>query len=588
MHSANELVTSDRDAKQSPTTLIQVTLTILAGAAVYGLFFNRGVWLSVIAYSIAPAERVLHGEVPYRDFLFNYTPGILWLNALLMKFFGVGLMPVHIGLLLFKVLTLVTLSFLSGKLIRGWLSLAPVALTLSWLGHRYIFNVHPTQYSMLFVLLGLVFMLKYEEAGSKRWLFLCGLAIGAVFVFKYNVGLALLGLGSGALLLREWIKSNSNDSPARAVSMPVRRLMIMLTGFGVIAAAMLVHLASKGALIPMIAHFLHHAADYSEERAVGLPSIRLALPCLVASAVAVGAAIVLARKAPALAGVFVIAVVALGATIILIPGRGLLFKDSASAAVAYLPPALFSVIAIWLIWSAKSSFRSRELLKEWWSRNGSLIVVLVFALGAYSEVYPRADYYHLVRVLPPVFLLGAMTAHRIASEFASRLGAASRSTQAAWLCSAAPLIVLAAVGIDATWRPQFEGGFNLIDRTPIAVDRAEGVRTNPRDAEMIEEMTRLITSNSAEGDSMFSFARRGGGFYFLANRKNPTKLLWWDSVGIGDEDRGEPPRMMAEGRLKLVLIPDNLSEQGVFRRILDADYHSIGRIAGIEVYSRND
>src|SRR5215470_3292565 len=85
---------------------IPLLITIAAGVLVYGLFYNRGIWLAVVGYSVSPAQRVLEGEVPYRDFLFNYTPGILWLNAQLMKTFGISLMPIHLGLLAFKLLTL--------------------------------------------------------------------------------------------------------------------------------------------------------------------------------------------------------------------------------------------------------------------------------------------------------------------------------------------------------------------------------------------------------------------------------------------------------------------------------------------------
>ncbi|MFY9573160.1 MAG: hypothetical protein WAV20_17300, partial [Blastocatellia bacterium] len=51
--------------------MISPLLTLAAGLICYGLFFNRGLGLAVIGYSIAPAERVMNGEVPYRDFLFN-------------------------------------------------------------------------------------------------------------------------------------------------------------------------------------------------------------------------------------------------------------------------------------------------------------------------------------------------------------------------------------------------------------------------------------------------------------------------------------------------------------------------------------
>src|SRR5437870_5430407 len=85
---------------------LPLLVTMVAGAVCYGLFYRRGLGLAVIGYSIAPTERVLQGEVPYRDFLFNYTPGILWLNALLMKAFGVTLLTVRAGLPVTKMLTL--------------------------------------------------------------------------------------------------------------------------------------------------------------------------------------------------------------------------------------------------------------------------------------------------------------------------------------------------------------------------------------------------------------------------------------------------------------------------------------------------
>src|SRR6185369_6462437 len=105
-------------------------VTLAAGAVCYGLFYRRGLGLAVIGYSVAPTERVLQGEIPYRDFLFNYTPGILWLNALLMKMFGVGLLTVRAGLLVTKLLTLALVYYPARRLTNARLALLPVALTL--------------------------------------------------------------------------------------------------------------------------------------------------------------------------------------------------------------------------------------------------------------------------------------------------------------------------------------------------------------------------------------------------------------------------------------------------------------------------
>src|SRR5689334_596743 len=95
--------------QQTFVRFLPLAITFLAGLICYGLFYNRSAWLSVIGYSVSPAERVMQGEVPYRDFLYNYTPGILWLNAILMRAFGTNLLTIHIGLLVFKLATLLVL-----------------------------------------------------------------------------------------------------------------------------------------------------------------------------------------------------------------------------------------------------------------------------------------------------------------------------------------------------------------------------------------------------------------------------------------------------------------------------------------------
>ncbi|PYP84601.1 MAG: hypothetical protein DMF61_19585 [Blastocatellia bacterium AA13] len=564
--------------------LIHLLFTIAAGGAVYGLFFNRGIWLSVVGYSVAPAERVLYGEVPYRDFLFNYTPGILWLNGLLMKLFGVGLMPIQVGLLVFKLLTLLMLSVLSLKLMRGWYAILPVALTLVWLGHRFIFNVHPTQYSMLFVLIGLSCMLKYDEQGKVRWLLLCGLSIGIVFLLKYNVGVAILGLSLIGVLLLEFIKGGGDQMRAGLFSRAVARLAILLSGFGIVVVPVFLYLASKGALGAMIGHFLHHASDYSDERAIPLPSIRLVVPFALLLGLSAAVVAIVSRKAPRLAGAFVLAILTAISVCILIPERMPLLKESASAAVAYLPPILFAVIGISLGVSAMQTLRREKQLRGWWSTNGPIALVLLFALGAYLEVYPRADYYHLIRVLPPVFLLVALAADRINALLTERAG--SRPPwRIASLSTVASLALLAVVGVQDTWIPQFDG-LRLNDRIPVQLERARGIYTSERDSRFIDELTDLIASNSTENDKMFSFARRGGGFYFFANRRNPTKLLWWDSVGIDAQAREEVFRLIAEKDLKLILVQDNFADIRA-RRLLDANYHEVGRASDIVVFDRN-
>src|ERR687883_348136 len=111
------------ERRRSLADVLPLVITLAAGAICYGLFYRPGLGLAVIGYSVAPTERVLQGEVPYRDFLFNYTPGILWLNALLMKWFGVTLLTVRAGLLVTRLLTLALVYYLARRGGGGWLGL---------------------------------------------------------------------------------------------------------------------------------------------------------------------------------------------------------------------------------------------------------------------------------------------------------------------------------------------------------------------------------------------------------------------------------------------------------------------------------
>src|SRR5918912_2274256 len=190
--------------RRALTDLLPLVITLAAGAICYGLFYRRGLGLAVIGYSVAPTERVLQGEVPYRDFLFNYTPGILWLNALLMKWFGVTLLTVRAGLLVTKLATLLLVYVLARRLTNERVALLPVALTLAWLGYEHIFNPSPDVYFMLPALAGLLCALRYDESSRAGWLLLMGLMAGAVFLFKHNVGVFVMGCGLVALVLRDW------------------------------------------------------------------------------------------------------------------------------------------------------------------------------------------------------------------------------------------------------------------------------------------------------------------------------------------------------------------------------------------------
>lgn len=575
---------SDSTRQQNRSVVSRVlpyAITIAAGVLCYWLFWRRGVWLSVIGYSIAPAERVLNGEAPYRDFLYNYTPGILWLNALLMKLFGVKLATVAAGLLVFKIATLITLLALTRRFFSSWAALVPVALTLSWIGYRYVFGVFPTQYSLIFALLAMICMLRYNEGGVALWLLLCGLATGCVFVFKYNVGILLVGAGTAAIAVREVLAADKGRSLKAGLLTALRRAAIYWLGFLIVFAAMALILAKDQAFTAMIDHFIHHARAYSQERAIPLPHPKLLAPACGILLLTAAVAYLSLRFAARYFEIYLLTALAVLSTVLLFPGRAMLIKTSASATVAYLPIFLFLITAGLILYSYRQARNG-----EWWQKTGALAIVGLFTLAVYLEVYPRADHYHLVRVLPPVFALMLMLAARGFPLLENYIQGQVRAPhRAALLCAAFPVALLMITGIKDAWQPHFDSQLRWTERVPLNIDRAEGMLVTRRQSEMIGTLARLIEENSHQDDPIFSFAQRGTAFHFLTGRPNPTRFVWWRSVGIKGENREAVMNMIARRAPKLIILQDALKDRRI-REAVEANYSKIGAAGDMAIYDR--
>jgi hypothetical protein len=167
-------------------------IVLVVTALIYGsIYFREESLATGIGANLVPAERVLNGEVPYRDFYKIQTPGILLLNAGLFKLFGTSLLTAFRGVLVFKVLAVVMVFVVARLVVSPAAALIPTALSIAWLPPGGPFRPAPIQYEMLFILAAIYFTLRW--IGSRRALdaFWAGLAVGLVAVFKQNVGVYL-------------------------------------------------------------------------------------------------------------------------------------------------------------------------------------------------------------------------------------------------------------------------------------------------------------------------------------------------------------------------------------------------------------
>jgi 4-amino-4-deoxy-L-arabinose transferase-like glycosyltransferase len=215
---------------------------VLLGSALYLFLFYRHPWFSPDAGFIATgAERIVRGQVPFRDFFSELGPGTYYLQAGFFRLLGVGLPAVNVVAWLIGPSTSWLIYRLGKLVIEGPLALLPscffiavcyptnCGLSLHWTG------------SFFFLLMLLCLAESVSQTGWRHqrvdkflWL-VAGLLSCATLVCMQSKGVVAFLLGPAYLLVAE--KTCGERSWAEAVRKGWQRGLWFLAGFGGALAA---------------------------------------------------------------------------------------------------------------------------------------------------------------------------------------------------------------------------------------------------------------------------------------------------------------------------------------------------------------
>jgi 4-amino-4-deoxy-L-arabinose transferase-like glycosyltransferase len=147
------------------------------------------------------AERVLRGEVPYRDFFSFYTPGSYYLLAGLFRIFGDSLGVARTALALSGSVASLLTYLLARRVCTRSVSLLTAGLvTLTALPSRFL--VLHNWDSTLWACLGLYCAVRWLESPRMTWAFAAGSFASLTFLFEQSKGGGLiLGMGAGLLAI---------------------------------------------------------------------------------------------------------------------------------------------------------------------------------------------------------------------------------------------------------------------------------------------------------------------------------------------------------------------------------------------------
>lgn len=158
------------------------------------------------------AQRVLEGDVPYRDFWTLYAPGQFYVLALLFKLFGPSLIVERLYSSMVCVLTSLCAYGLATRLVPprwAWVSALLTVASLSTLSFSY-----PVAPALLCTLVSCTLLVHFLEQGKCIYLVGSGIATGATTLFRHDFGFYSFLAETFIILCFSWF-AEERDAPTR-------------------------------------------------------------------------------------------------------------------------------------------------------------------------------------------------------------------------------------------------------------------------------------------------------------------------------------------------------------------------------------
>ena len=129
------------------------------------------------------ALRVMHGQLPHRDYIEIYTGGLAYLDALTYRLLGLRFVNLRLVLFAFFVIWVVVTYWIAANLAAAWIAAAITFFAVLWSVPNYSAAM-PSWYNLFFATFGIAAVFQYSRARSSGWLFLAGLCAGLSFLVK--------------------------------------------------------------------------------------------------------------------------------------------------------------------------------------------------------------------------------------------------------------------------------------------------------------------------------------------------------------------------------------------------------------------
>jgi hypothetical protein len=519
---------NDRDTETRRRKLFYFFLLAIVSAALFSQLFNKENSLSYsIGYNLYGAERVLDGEIPYRDFHTLYPPATLYLNALLFKFFGTALFTALFGVLIFKALTTLAIYLCASRLMPyGW-ALSAASFSLFWLRPNGPFKAVPMHYGALFLAIALFLLLR--KSPNRISLFATGLALGMLALFKHNIGAYAL---AGALVVVLLAESDTRISLKQMLK-KYGHALVVLSGFAAGVIPVLIYLQSKGALGQMIQALLFGPGEFLLNRLAAAPSPLPPILLFLWFVACAFAGNYFRSKQPVALGIFAIALVSVSFFLLLAK------QDDIDPLIFYLPVMIIAAGLYFSLFGKRLGFENQR----------AMLAVTVCAAAAFMEAFPRFAREQAIASMPFIAVLLLYILYRFRSPIESFAGGAMRFKLALTIL---PLMIFL-IGARLFLQTYFDGSMRWKSDTELTGERGRGVYFPRGKADETDQAVAYIKERVPATGYFFAQSYAGSSYLFLADRNNPSGAQFWGGVGVKDAERAATLEALKRQQVNLIV-----------------------------------
>lgn len=154
------------------------------------------------------ALRVMHGQLPHRDYIEIYTGGLAYLDAFAFKILGLRFVSLRIVLFLFFLIWVAAIFRTATNFASGWIAAAVTLLAVVASVPIYSAAM-PSWYNLFFATFGVAALLRFTSSPSWQWLFACGLCAGFSSLAKVS---GLYFLAAAILFCVYWEQAEPAES----------------------------------------------------------------------------------------------------------------------------------------------------------------------------------------------------------------------------------------------------------------------------------------------------------------------------------------------------------------------------------------